>query len=229
MLLSEAWPDEFQLCIIRKHINNNSWNIYDNSHTPRNLVAASLCFRVLFFLGRTVYQMRLIQVYFTNIGPKLASKINNINRKNFATFLPPYFHKSLFLSPTDKYEILKIVKALKSSRSTGHDCLSVNLLQKIIVHITSPLTHIFNLSISAGKCPNSLKIAKVIPVFKKDDPSLLTNYRPISLLPSISKILEKIIYKRLYFFLNVNNLLIPNQFGFRKGHSTDYAIIHFTR
>ena len=94
-----------------------------------------------------------------------------------------------------------------------------------IVHITSPLTHIFNLSISAGKCPNSLKIAKVIPVFKKDDPSLLTNYRPISLLPSISKILEKIIYKRLYFFLNVNNLLIPNQFGFRKGHSTDYAII----
>ena len=163
--------------------------------------------------------------YFTNIGPKLASKINNINRKNFATFLPPYFHKSLFLSPTDKYEILKIVKALKSSRSTGHDGLSVNLLQKIIVHITSPLTHIFNLSISAGKCPNSLKIAKVIPVFKKDDPSLLTNYRPISLLPSISKILEKIIYKRLYFFLNVNNLLIPNQFGFRKGYSTDYAII----
>ena len=60
---------------------------------------------------------------------------------------------------------------------------------------------------------------------KKDDPSLLTNYRPISLLPSISKILEKIIHKRLYFFLQVNDLLIPNQSGFRKGHSTDLAII----
>ena len=54
MLLSEAWPEEFQLCIIRKHINHNSWNIYDNSHTPHNLLAAFHCFRVLFFLGRTV-------------------------------------------------------------------------------------------------------------------------------------------------------------------------------
>ena len=55
MLLSEAWPEEFQLGIIRKHINHNSWNIYDNSHTPHNLLAAFHCFRVLFFLGRTVY------------------------------------------------------------------------------------------------------------------------------------------------------------------------------
>ena len=118
------------------------------------------------------------------------------------------------------------MKALKSSRSTGHDGLSVNLLKKIIVHITSPLTHILNLSISTGKCPNSLKIAKVIPIFKKDDPSLLTNYRHnCYFLYSISIFFRKIIYKRLYLFLNVNNLLIPNQFGFRKGHSTDYAII----
>ena len=55
MLLSEAWPEEFQICIIRKHINHNSWNIYDNNHTPHNLLAAFHCFRVLFFLGRTVY------------------------------------------------------------------------------------------------------------------------------------------------------------------------------
>ena len=57
MLLSEAWPEEFQLCIIRKHINHNSWNIYDNSHTPNNLLAAFHCFRVLCFLGRTVYPL----------------------------------------------------------------------------------------------------------------------------------------------------------------------------
>jgi len=83
----------------------------------------------------------------------------------------------------------------------------------------------FNLSISSGVCPNSLKIAKVIPIYKKDDSALVSNYRPISLLPSISKILEKIVHKRLYNFLNSNNLLIPNQYGFRKSHSTDYALI----
>ena len=144
---------------------------------------------------------------------------------NFTKFLPPYYDKSLFFTPTDEEEIFKIVRTLKSGRSTGYDGISMNLLKKVITYIIAPLTYIFNLSISTGKCPNSLKIAKVIPIYKKDDPSLLTNYRPISILPSISKILEKIIYKRLYIFLNVNNLLVPNQFGFRKKHSTDYAII----
>ena len=165
--------------------------------------------------------------YFTNIGPQLATKIRNKHvNSNFSKFLPPKFEKSLFFTPTDEEEVLKIVRCLKPSRSSGHDEISVNLLKKIILQLTKPLTYIFNISLSSGKCPNSLKIAKVVPVFKrKDDASLLTNYRPISLLPSISKILEKIIHKRLYIFLQVNGLLIPNQFGFRKGHSTDLAII----
>jgi len=70
-----------------------------------------------------------------------------------------------------------------------------------------------------------MKIAKVIPIFKKDDPAEVKNYRPISLLPVISKILERLAYNRLYKFLIDNNLLNPNQFGFRKGYSTEYAII----
>ena len=120
---------------------------------------------------------------------------------------------------------LRLLECLKTSRSSGHDGISVFLLKRIIINIATPLSYIFNLSISTGKCPSSFKTAKVIPVFKKDDPSLLTNYRPISILPSMSKILEKIIYKRLYIFLQVNDILIPNQYGFRKKYSTDYAII----
>ena len=65
----------------------------------------------------------------------------------------------------------------------------------------------------------------MIPIFKKGDRSEIKNYRPISLLPSMSKILERLVYKRLYYFLLNNNILIPNQFVFRKGHSTDLAII----
>ena len=87
------------------------------------------------------------------------------------------------------------------------------------------MCHIFNLSISTGICPDFLKIAKVNPVFKKDNPHEITNYRPISILPSISKILEKIIYNRLYKFLDTFHFLNLNQYGFRKGHSTDQALI----
>jgi len=168
----------------------------------------------------------IFNTYFSNIGPKLASEIKHDEKLgNFKQFLNKPINKSLFLRPTTPHEILEIVRLLKSSKSTGYDGVSVNLLKRIIYYIVEPLTHMFNLSISSGVCPNSLKIAKVIPIYKKDDSALVSNYRPISLLPSISKILEKIVHKRLYNFLNSNNLLIPNQYGFRKSHSTDYALI----
>ena len=165
----------------------------------------------------------MFNTFFVNIGPRLASKINS--RTNFKQYLDKPFHKSLFLRPADHQEILNIVKSLKSSSSCGFDGISVNLLKKIIHPIIDPLLHVFNLSITSGACPDSLKIAKVIPVFKKDDASLVSNYRPISILPAISKILEKILYSRLYDFVTQNNLLNPTQYGFRKSHSTDFAIV----
>ena len=91
----------------------------------------------------------------------------------------------MYFIPTDQHEILKIVKTLKSKKSTGHDGISTKLLKQLIRNIASPLEHIFNLSLSTGCCPDLLKLAKVIPVYKKDDPTQVTNYRPISLLPCI--------------------------------------------
>ena len=161
--------------------------------------------------------------YFVNIGPNLANKLNTPN-EDFATYLPEPSNSSLFFNPTDPSEITEITKNLKSSKSQGHDKISAFLLKEIIHFIASPLTHIFNLSINTGKCPESLKIAKVNPIFKKDNPHEISNYRPISILPSISKILEKIIYNRLYTFLDTFHLLNLNQYGFRKGHSTDQAL-----
>ena len=163
--------------------------------------------------------------YFTKVGSNLASNIDTGN-SHFTDFTPPPCQSSLFLYSTHNHEIITIVKHLKSSKSSGSDGISVYLLKQIINCIATPLSHIFNLSLSTGKCPNALKLAKVIPIYKKDDPSQISNYRPISLLPSISKVLEKIIYKRLFNFLKQNKSLIPHQFGFRKDHSTDYAILH---
>ena len=163
--------------------------------------------------------------FFSNIGPKLASQIKNKNNTHFTDFLPEPFNKSIFFNPTNPNEIINITKALNSSKSQGYDEMSTSLLKQIIHFIAAPLTHIFNLSLQLGKFPNLLKIAKVTPIYKKDDPHEISNYRPISILPSISKILEKVVYNRLYHFLNSNKLLNPNQYGFRKNHSTDLALI----
>ena len=156
--------------------------------------------------------------FFVNIGPSLADKLDRPN-ENFVKFLPIPINSSLFLNPTNVQELIEITKNLKSSKSQGYDRISTFLLKQIIHYIASPLCHIFNLSISTGICPDFLKIAKVNPVFKKDNPHEITNYRPISILPSISKILEKIIYNRLYKFLDTFHFLNLNQYGFRKGHS----------
>ena len=91
------------------------------------------------------------------------------------------------------------------------------------------MRYIFNLSIEKGIFPDQYKIAKVTPLFKKGDNALMDNYRPISVLPCFSKILERIIYNRLYSFFSENNILYKKQFGFQKQHSTDHAIVHLVK
>ena len=82
------------------------------------------------------------------------------------------------------------------------------------------------MSIEYGQFPNALKAAKIVPIFKKGDRKDVVNYRPISVLPFFSKILEKLVFERLYDFLNYNNILILQQFGFRKKYSTYMPIFH---
>ena len=162
--------------------------------------------------------------FFTNIGPELASKIDR-SHTHFTDYLSDQNPESLFFNPTNPNEIINITKSLKSSKSHGFDKISMNLLKEIIYPLAKPLTHIFNHSLSQGIFPDLLKIAKVNPIFKKDDPHEISNYRPISLLPSISKVLEKIVYNRLHKFINKHNILTSNQYGFRKNYSTDLALI----
>ena len=100
-------------------------------------------------------------------------------------------------------------------------------MKQIIHEIVTPLAHICNISISTGVFPSSFKLAKVIPVHKKEDKTVVSNYRPISILPSFSKILERIVYNRLYNFLDTHKLLNPDQYGFRRSHSTDLALLKF--
>ena len=91
-----------------------------------------------------------------------------------------------------------------------------------------PLCELLNFVFKTGKFPDILKTAKVIPAFKKGDPLNCNNYRPISLLSNIGKLIEKLIYKRVYIFLEQNNCLYTHQFGFRIKHSTNHALIQIT-
>ena len=87
------------------------------------------------------------------------------------------------------------------------------------------LKHIFNISLAKGVFPDKLKIARVTPIFKKGNNTAVTNYRPISVLPCFSKLLERKMYNRLYKFLLENNILYQKQFGFQNTHSTEHAIL----
>ena len=101
----------------------------------------------------------------------------------------------------------------------------MSLIKESIQLISEPLAHIINLSIAHGIVPDQMKIARVIPLFKADDRSLFINYRPVSVLPSFSKFLERIIYNRLNDYLTNLNVLCDEQYGFRKNHSPTLALI----
>ena len=105
------------------------------------------------------------------------------------------------------------------------DNIPLKLLTKIGDIISTPLSLIVNQSLCSGSFPSKLKLAKVIPIFKKNDNKKFDNYRPISLLSSVSKIFERVVFNQLYNFLQEHNLLFESQYGFRKLHSTDLAAL----
>ena len=107
--------------------------------------------------------------------------------------------------------------------SSGHDNISCIILKEIKDIIAQPLSLLVNQAFNTGVFPSKLKLAKVIPLFKKGDKTSIENYRPISLLPCMSKVLENIINIQLYDYFQSNNLLYKSQYGFRKHHSTEFA------
>ena len=145
-----------------------------------------------------------------------------------------HFHSTI-CTLHNKYFPLKRFKKGYSNRkpwlkpaSSGWDDLPGRIFRDNIDYLTEPLLHIINLSLSKGVFPTELKIAKVLPLYKGNEKNILKNYRPISLLPVLSKIFEKVMYNRLISFLNINDLLYKLQFGFRKKHSTNTALIVLT-
>ena len=129
--------------------------------------------------------------------------------------------------PVTEKEVTEIVSGCKSKTSYGHDEITMKTVKHVIKQIVRPLTYIFNRSLITGIFPNDMKTAKVFPVFQSGDRLQFSNYRPISLLPQISKILEKIFSKRLMSFIENHHILTDGQYGFRSNHSTSLALTEF--
>ena len=163
-------------------------------------------------------------IYFSSIGNDLTKSIP-IVEKSPVEYLHNPVCDSFFVYPTTMDEIENEISKLKSGKATGPFSVSVDILKLLKSVLSTPLKILFNTSFLSGTVPSELKLANVIPVFKKGSQTCLSNYRPISLLSIFHKLLERLMYNRLTSFLDKHNVLFDKQFGFRSKHNTDHAIL----
>ena len=163
--------------------------------------------------------------HFSKVGKSYAEKISKSNRKieDFIRNIEINNH-SLFLTPVLESELRSLINALPNKSSSGHDNINNILLKQLKDSVVNPMTICVNKSLSEGLFPQVMKLADVCPLFKSKDRSEANNYRPISLLLTLSKLLEKIICEKVYTFLDNTNQIYASQYGFRSGHSGENAI-----
>ena len=164
----------------------------------------------------------LLNNFFVNIGkhlsnsmPLVGSASQKIDR-NLSRFV---------IFKTDEHEVFKVIGALKTKTSSGHDGLSTKMIKLCSPFISVFLANIFNKCVDRAYFPDAYKIAKIVAFLKEGEKENPSNYRPICLLTVFSKNFEKLIYKRMLVFINKNNIIIPEQFGFREKHSCIHAIL----
>jgi hypothetical protein len=167
--------------------------------------------------------------YFLSVADRMntdKNKDENSSRINPINYLLTYHNKPfprINWHHATTYEIVKMIKSLKSKNTSGYDEISNRIIKLSSPFIISPLTHICNAALNSGVFPDRLKYAIVKPIYKKRPKQDISNYRPVSLL-TFSKVFERLIYNGLYNHFDMNNILVKEQFGFRKQHSTEHAV-----
>ena len=162
--------------------------------------------------------------YFTNIASSLADLMPD-PPVPFSTYLPPSQINSMGLPPTSAEEVVEIGLGIRRSHGRGLDDIDPCIASLFVSHIAHPLAEVINCSFNNGTVPRALKTAKVVPIYKKGDKDSPANYRPISILPYFSKFYEKLMYNRLFNYVNSQHLLFESQHGFQSGHSPYMALL----
>ena len=162
-----------------------------------------------------------------NVGPELDKKIPKINHITANRYLKNRNQLNFFIAHVSTEEVLKLISLLPN-KGTGPASIPLRMIKDAADLLVIPLCHIINVSFETGIFPDALKVAKVLPLHKGGSTLDANNFKPISLLSIFDKIIEKLMHKRLYEFLEIHNILFENQFGFRKKNSTIYALIEIT-
>ena len=157
-----------------------------------------------------------INKYFCGIQAELASKLPKLHHRS------PSYERVIRVN---EVEVFLLLESIDIKKSFGLDKVHPLPLSFAAPIIYSPLTYVINLSLKQGIFPDSLKVAKVIPIFKQGSLSLCTNYCPISVLSALSKIFERCILNQLIFHFNTENILVSNQFGFRARKTTTDCLV----
>ena len=200
-----------------KIINNIvSPNIYEDNKTPNYFMIN----------GHKIDDNKEIANAFNSFFSEIATKIvTDLGPppENFFDYLDVPLASKFKFSPVTTNDVRKAIDSLKSKGTKDSDGLSTELIKSIKDQVLEPFTIIINQVIKKNKFPNALKIARVTAVFKKGDKHQLDNYRPISILPVFSKIIERIIHDQLTKYFIEHKILYTSQYGFRGGHSTELA------
>ena len=171
--------------------------------------------------------VRSFNNFFSNIGKNLADSIPEAPI-SFSSYLSGDFPTSFFIHTMFPCDVERIIKKLKNT-SGGFDEIPSRILKSVSSSISTPISILVNICISSGYFPDKLKLAKVMPIYKSGPRDNLNNYRPISLLPSLSKIFEFYIYEQLLSYFDRYNIITSEQCGFRKNTSTNVSIANFLK
>lgn len=164
--------------------------------------------------------------FFVNVGSK--NKLCNNFPKYRTTEKVPVATNFMNFELVTEEEITGIIREFKNTYSAGDDEISISLIKKCTNIVTAPLTYIINNSLTYGVFPDRLKLALVTAVYKDGDSQCIENYRPLSILSTFGKVIERVVYNQILNYLNGHNYFCPNQHGFLKNKSADTAIFDYT-
>ena len=209
-----------------RHDNKKFWSIM-NTLTPQTVARKSP--NSIFVGGKIINNhveiAEKFNSHFCCISKKLSDSIGTTKAPKFNVYLSKRVSFSMYFRPISIVEVFNTINQLKSNKSCGFDGIETKFVKIAVEIIALVLTNLYNHCFALGFFSSCLKTAKVIPAFKFGEFQKLTNYSPIFLLSSFSKILEKLVHSRTVDFINSHHILTPTQYGLRSNHSTIHAIL----
>ena len=163
--------------------------------------------------------------FYCKVGPKLAARLGKEREGAFLEYMGERVGESLILRPTTPLEVEELCGALVPGKGSGWDGVAPRVIKGVARELSGSLSRLFNCCMRGGHYPGCFKVARVVPVYKGEDPTLFSNYRPVSVLPVLSQLFERVLKARLVGFFDGKGVVVPGQYGFRAGHSTAMAVL----